>query len=103
LIFAFAVKALTGLTPAAPAEDAARIVERTKAREDLEAENKKRLETYAWVDKAKGSVQIPIKQAMELTAAELKSQSPAPAGPIVPVVAPAAAPAPAAATNGTAP
>ncbi len=94
LVFAFAVKILTGLGAAVPDEDAARSAERVKARETLDAEDKLKLEGYAWSDKAKGTVQIPIKQAMELTVAELQGKQPQPAGPIA---TPAPAPAPEAA------
>jgi len=96
LVFAVAVKVLTGLSAGVPDEDAARAAERTKARATLDADDKLRLETYAWADKAKGLVQIPIKQAMELTVAELQGKQPQPAGPIAPP-APAATPADAAA------
>src|SRR5215470_7602396 len=47
-------------------------------REDAE----KTLNTYAWIDKNKGIVRIPISRAIELTTAELAKQKPAPAGPI---------------------
>ena len=94
LLFVIIAKLLTAFSPAGEPEDAARIAERTKAHEDLLAENKQKLETYAWVDKAKGSVQIPISQAMSLTMAEINQRTPAPAGPINP---PAAPPAPEAA------
>lgn len=118
LVFTLVVQAFRALAPAAPDEDAARAAERTKAREELEVQDKLRLETYGWVDKAKGTVQIPITQAMELTRVEINSRPPQAAGPIVPPPAeaapaaapaegtPAEAPAPAetsAATNGTAP
>jgi hypothetical protein len=53
----------------------------------------KALTTYAWIDKNKGVVQIPISRAMELMGAELAKQKPAPAGPIV-VPQEQAAPAP---------
>ncbi len=93
LLFVLAVKLLTGLAPA-PDEDAARAAERAKAYADLQAENAKRLETYAWVDKAKGTVQIPIDRAMDLAIAELNSRQPAPAGPIAtPAPSPEASPA----------
>ena len=42
----------------------------------------KALTTYAWVDKNKGVVRIPITEAMQLTVAELAQKSPAPANPI---------------------
>ena len=99
LLFVIAVRLLTGLAPA-PQEDAARAAERTKAHQELEAENAKKLQNYAWVDKAKGTVQIPIERAMELAMAELNSKKPTAAGPIAtpapsPAASPAASPAPA--------
>ena len=98
LIFVLVVRLLTGLAPV-PDEDAARAAERAKARADLQAENAKKLEVYAWVDQAKGTVQIPIARAMELAIAELNSQQPAPAGPIAtpapsPEASPGASPSP---------
>jgi hypothetical protein len=99
LLFVLAAKLLTGLAPL-PDEGAARAAERAKAYADLQAENAKKLETYAWADKAKGAVQIPIKRAMELAIAELNSKQPVPAGPIAtpapsPDASPAASPSPA--------
>jgi hypothetical protein len=47
--------------------------------------------TYAWADKAKGVVRIPIEHAMQLTLAQLADSKPAAAGPIA-VPAPSAAP-----------
>jgi hypothetical protein len=84
LIFLFAIAGKLMLTTVAPApdEDAARAAERIKALGELKLENERRLTTYAWADKEKGQVQIPIERAMELTAAELNSRPPAPAGPI---------------------
>jgi hypothetical protein len=92
LLFVLAVKLLTGLAPA-PDEDAARAAERAKAYADLQAENAKKLESYAWADKAKGAVQIPIERAMELMIPELNSKQPVPAGPIdTPAPSPGASP-----------
>jgi hypothetical protein len=48
------------------------------SREDAD----KALNTYAWIDKNKGVVRIPISRAMELTIAQLAQQKPAAAGPI---------------------
>jgi hypothetical protein len=48
------------------------------SREDAD----KALNTYAWIDKNKGTVRIPIGRAMELTIAQLAEQKPAAAGPI---------------------
>lgn len=84
LVFVIVAKLLTSMSPAVAPEDVARIEERTQAREALEAENAKKLGTYAWVDKEKNSVQIPIEVAMKLTVEELKGVSPTAAGPINP-------------------
>ena len=93
LAFLLGAKVLTGLAPA-PEEDAARAAERPKALADLQNENAQKLGTYGWVDKAKGTVQIPIDRAMELAIAELNSKQPVPAGPIAtPAPSPEAAPA----------
>ncbi len=64
-------------------EDAARDAERTKNLADLQAENAAKLNTYAWVDRAKGSVQIPIAEAMKLVLPALNSKKPAAAYPIL--------------------
>lgn len=64
-------------------EDPARDAERVKNLAALQAENEKKLNSYAWVDQAKGSVQIPINQAMTLVLAKLNSTKPAPAYPVV--------------------
>ena len=96
LIFVIAVRLLIGLAPA-PDEDAARAAERSKAYQELEAENARKLQEYAWVDKEKGTVQIPIERAIELTITELNSKKPSPAGPIAtPAPSPEASPSPAA-------
>lgn len=94
-LFAFAVKILVSANPAVDAEDAARAAERSKALEELKAENAVKLGTYAWVDKAKGQVQVPISQATELAIARLNSRPPSPAGPITPAAAPTEEAAPA--------
>lgn len=64
-------------------EDAARDEVRVKNLSDLRAENEIKLNTYAWVDRSKGKVQIPIQSAMNLVVAELSSKKPQPAYPIV--------------------
>ncbi len=79
-------------------EDAARDEVRVKNLADLRAENESKLNSYAWVDRAKGKVQIPIQEAMKLVLADLGGKKPAAAYPIVGADAPAvpAAPQPAA-------
>jgi hypothetical protein len=53
----------------------------------------KALSGYAWVDKAKGTVHIPIERAMQLTVAGLSQKKPSAAYPIATVTpAPAAQP-----------
>jgi len=62
--------------------------EQTRAKKRLEnlktsrEDADKALNSYAWVDKNKGVVRIPISRAMELTVGQLAQQKPAPAGPI---------------------
>ena len=64
-------------------EDLARDEVRVKNLADLQAENAKKLNEYAWVDRAKGSVQIPVNQAMTLVLAKLNATKPAPAYPVL--------------------
>jgi hypothetical protein len=61
------------------------------SREDAD----KALNSYAWIDKNKGFVRIPIGRAMEVTIAKLAQQKPAAAGPIATPETQAASPAPA--------
>ena len=80
-------------------EDAARDEIRVKNLADLQTENQAKLIGYAWVDRAKGKVQIPIQEAMKLVLADIGDKKPAVAYPIAVVeaapVAPAAPAAPA--------
>ena len=55
---------------------------RAQALADLRAEDGVKLETYAWVDRAKGSVQIPIAEAMKLVLGELNNSRPQAAYPV---------------------
>lgn len=64
-------------------EDPARDAERVKNLAELKADNEKKLNSYAWVDQAKGSVQIPVQQAMTLVLAKLNSNKPKPAYPVL--------------------
>jgi len=48
----------------------------------IRAEEKSKLETFAWVDRSSGSVQIPIALAMKLVLPELRASKPRPAYPI---------------------
>ncbi|MEY2480500.1 MAG: hypothetical protein QOI04_1427 [Verrucomicrobiota bacterium] len=73
---------------------------RAKARaEKLKAaqeETNKALTSYAWIDKTKGTVRLPIERAMELSVTELAAKKPMPAGPIAPTEPNVASTAPAA-------
>jgi hypothetical protein len=83
-------------------EDPARDAERVKNLADLKAENEIKLNTYAWVDQAKGSVQIPITEAMKLVLGDLNAKKPAPAYPVLDATGkplPAIVPAPSAASD----
>jgi hypothetical protein len=62
----------------APEEDAGRSAERAKAYADLQAEDARKLGEFAWADRAKGTVQVPISQAMQLAAARLANSPPRP-------------------------
>ena len=63
-------------------EDAERDAVRIKNLADLRAENDLQLNTYAWVDRAKGKVQIPVSEAMKLVLADLNSRKPQPTYPV---------------------
>ena len=87
-------------------EDPARDAERVKNLADLKAENEIKLNTYAWIDQPKGSVQIPIAEAMTLVIADLNAKKPVPAYPVLdstgkplPASTPASSPAADAADN----
>ena len=63
-------------------------------------ETNKALTTYAWIDKSKGTVRVPIERAMELAVVELASKKPMVAGPIAtPEPSPAASATPAASAS----
>ena len=76
-------------------EEARRAEFRIKTLAELRADNAKKLETYAWVDRAKGNVQIPIAEAMKLVLADINKTQPRAAYPIAtppPVAPPSATP-----------
>ena len=77
-------------------EDAARDEVRVKNLADLKTENEAKLHSYAWVDRAKGKIQIPIEEAMKLVLVEIGGKKPTATYPIVGVESAMSAPAPAA-------
>ena len=55
-----------------------RAAQRYETRAKLEAEAQEKLNTTGWVDKAKGTVHVPIADAMTMVVAELTAKKPAP-------------------------
>jgi hypothetical protein len=90
LLFGAIVLALVGPSPRRDHYEEARARKRLDNLKTLREADAKALAGYAWVDKAKGAVHIPIDRAMQLTMAELAQKKPAAAYPIA---SPAAAPA----------
>lgn len=114
LLFAFfglLVLVVIGASPRGDRYEEKRAKVRAEKLQTARDQNAKALTTYAWVDKSKGVVRIPINDAMKLTVAELAEKSPAPANPIAAEASPAPqsaaatssspAPSPAASAGGT--
>ena len=55
-----------------------RAAQRYETRAKLEAEAQEKLNSTGWVDKAKGTVHVPIAEAMTMIVAELTAKKPAP-------------------------
>jgi hypothetical protein len=89
MLFAAIVLALIGPSPRRDRYEESRARKRLDNLKTLHEADAKALTEYAWVDKAKGTVRIPIDRAMQLTLAELSRKKPAAAYPIA-TVAPAA-------------
>lgn len=82
IVFGVIVFAVIGPMPRGSNYEQTRAQKRMERLKTLHEETQKELTTYAWVDKNKGVARIPIDRAMELTAADLAKNRPAPAGPI---------------------
>src|SRR5436305_1626174 len=91
LLFGAIAVAIIGPAPRGDTYEQQRAQNREKKLKDLRDEDAKALTSYAWIDKNKGSVRIPIERAMQLTAAELANKKPAAAGPIAAAAAEASA------------
>lgn len=75
--------------------EAKRAAGRKEKLAELREANRMKLHETAWVDKAKGIVQLPIDEAMKLTLVELQNKVPKPSNvKPQPVPPPAATPAP---------
>ncbi len=81
-LFGVIVLAIIGPMPRGSDYEETRAKKRIEKLKTVREDAEKALNTYAWIDKNKGVVQIPIGRAMELTTAQLAQQKPAPAGPI---------------------
>jgi hypothetical protein len=82
LVFGAIVIAVIGLAPRSDTYEQKRAQDRAKKLKDLRDDDAKALTSYAWIDKNKGTVRVPIERAMELTVAELANKKPTAAGPI---------------------
>jgi hypothetical protein len=78
-LFGAIVVAVIGPSPRGDTYEQMRAETRAKKLKDARDEDAKVLTTYAWVDKNKGTVRLPIDRAMELTVADLANKNPAPA------------------------
>src|SRR5438876_7477402 len=82
VVFGVIVLAVIGPSPRGSDYEETRAKKRMEALKSVREDAEKALNTYAWIDKNKGLVRIPISRAMELTIAQLAQQKPAAAGPI---------------------
>lgn len=85
LLFAFfglLALVVIGASPRGNSYEKKRARVRAEKLQAVREETTKALTTYAWVDKNKGVVRIPITDAMKVTVAELAQKTPAPANPI---------------------
>ncbi len=94
-LFGVVVLAIIGPSPRGSDYEETRAKKRMENLKTSHEDADKALNTYAWINKNKGVVRIPISRAMELTIAQLAQQKPAAAGPITTPEAQAASPAPA--------
>src|SRR5438477_10379267 len=79
VLFGAIVVAVIGPSPRGDSYEKMRAETRAKKLKDARDEESKALTSYAWVDKNKGTVRLPIDRAMELTVADLANKKPAPA------------------------
>jgi hypothetical protein len=84
LLFLFGAMAVAIIGPAPRGDtyEQKRAQDRQEKLKKLRDDDAAALNNYAWVDKTKGTVRVPIERAMELTVADLAKKKPAPAGPI---------------------
>lgn len=81
-LFGVIVLAIIGPMPRGSDYEETRAKKRMENLKTAQEDAEKALNSYAWVDKNKGVVRIPISRAMELTATDLAQKKPVAAGPI---------------------
>jgi hypothetical protein len=82
--FALLVWAVMGAMPRGDQYESKRADVRLEKLKKASDEWNGSLHGYAWADKAKGTVRVPIDRAMELSLIDLAQKRPAPANPIAP-------------------
>ena len=102
-LFGVIVLAIIGPMPRGSDYEETRAKKRMENLKTAQEDAEKALNTYAWVDKNKGVVRIPIDRAMELTATDLAQKKPVAAGPIATPPAAQASPGGAASPAASAP
>ena len=78
-LFGAIAVAIIGPAPRGDTYEQKRTQDREKKLKDLRDEDAKALMSYAWIDKSKGTVRVPIERAMELVVTDLANKKPAPA------------------------
>ena len=76
VVFALFVWVVLGAIPRGDTYEEKRAKARMEKLEQLHKDATAALTSYAWVDKNKGTVRIPVERAMELTMADLASKKP---------------------------
>src|SRR4029077_4000523 len=82
ILFGALAVAIIGPAPRGDSYEQQRAQNREKKLKDLRDDDAKALTSYAWIDKNKGTVRLPIERAMQLTVPELANKKPTTAGPI---------------------
>jgi hypothetical protein len=100
-VFALLVWAVMGMMPHGDDYEQKRAEARVVKLKTVRDEANAALHGYAWVDKSKGVVRLPIERAVELTLADLAQKKPAVAYPIPPEVPAESAAAPTAPSPAT--
>ena len=103
VLFGAIAVAIIGPAPRGDTYEQQRAQKRGENLKKLHEEDAKALTGYAWIDKNKGSVRIPIERAMQLAVADLANKKPTAAGPIATPAAEASAAPSAAASASAAP